>query len=69
MAKDSRVMARIREEVNVCNKAFNSYEQIKRFALLDHDWTVESGELTPSLKKRRAVIMEKYKEVIETLFA
>ena len=68
MAKDSRVMARIREEVNVCNKAFNSYEQIKRFALLDHEWTVESGELTPSLKKRRAVIMEKYKESIDALF-
>ena len=68
MINDSRVMARIREEVNVCNKAFNSFEQIKRFALLDHEWTVEGGELTPSLKKRRAVIMEKYKESIDALF-
>jgi len=69
MAKDSRVNTRIRQEVESINKVFGESEQIKRFRLMDHEWTVESGELTPSLKIRRSAIMEKYKETIEALFA
>lgn len=69
MVKDSRVNVRIRQEVEKCNKSFNDSEQIKRFLLLDSEWTVESGELTPSLKVRRSVIMEKYKDSIASLFA
>lgn len=68
MAKDNKVNVRVRQEVEKCNKSFNCFEQIKRFILLDHEWTVESGELTPSLKIRRSVIMEKYKESIDALF-
>lgn len=68
MAKDKRVNNRIRQEVESINKVFGESEKIKRFSLMDREWTVESGELTPSLKIRRLAVMEKYKETIEALF-
>jgi long-chain acyl-CoA synthetase len=45
------------------------YEKVKRIALLDHELTVESGELTPTLKVKRRVIDEKYRDVIDRLYA
>ena len=45
------------------------YERVKRIALLDHELTIESGELTPTLKVKRRVIDEKYREVIDRLYA
>lgn len=69
MVGNKQVLARIREEVNSINRSLSDHEQIKRFTLLTDEWTVESGELTPSLKTRRSVIMEKHKDAIEALFA
>ena len=63
------LLKRFREEVEEYNKYFGEYEQIKRYRLLDHEWTIEGGELTPSLKIRRAVLMTRYKDTIEELFA
>jgi long-chain acyl-CoA synthetase len=50
------------------NKFFNPVEQVKKFVLLPQEWTVESGELTPTLKLKRKVIMEKYRGEIEGLY-
>ena len=69
MIENKSVVKRIREEVDVYNRFFGDFEQIKRFKLLDHEWTVDSGELTPSMKIRRKVIAERYKEVIDRLFS
>ena len=69
MVENKNVINRFREEVNAYNKFFGDYEQVKRFKLLDHEWTIESGELTPSLKIRRKVIAERYKDLIDSLFA
>jgi long-chain acyl-CoA synthetase len=68
MVKNGQVVQRIRQEVNDNNKCFSESEQIKNFVLLDQEWTIESGELTPSLKTRRSFIMEKYKKQIDSLF-
>ncbi len=46
-----------------------SYEQIKYFALIEREFTQEAGDLTPTLKIKRKVIMEKYRDVIENLYA
>lgn len=45
------------------------YERVKRIALLDHELTIEGGELTPTLKVKRRVIDEKYRDVIDRLYA
>lgn len=45
------------------------YERVKRIALLPHELTIESGELTPTLKVKRRVIDEKYRDVIDRLYA
>jgi long-chain acyl-CoA synthetase len=43
-------------------------EQLKKITLLPHEWTVDSGELTPTGKMRRKVIAEKYKVQIEEMY-
>lgn len=62
------VLALFRELIDSFNKFFNNVEQIKRFELLPNEWTIESGELTPTLKLKRKVIMEKYKDAFERIY-
>ena len=57
-----------RELIDSFNKFFNHVEQVKRFELLPNEWTIESGELTPTLKLKRKVIMEKYKDAYERIY-
>lgn len=51
------------------NQQFNHVEQIKRFELLPQEWSVETGEMTPKLSLKRKVIMEKFKDAIERIYA
>lgn len=51
------------------NTFFNHVEQVKKFALLDKEWTVESGEMTPKLSLKRKVVMENSKAAIESIYA
>ncbi|PIS10032.1 MAG: long-chain fatty acid--CoA ligase, partial [Bdellovibrio sp. CG10_big_fil_rev_8_21_14_0_10_47_8] len=62
------VLELVRKAVAEANTHLASYETIKRFAILPHDLTVESGELTPSLKVKRKVLDRKYKHQIEALY-
>ncbi|MFT3682460.1 MAG: long-chain fatty acid--CoA ligase [Ferruginibacter sp.] len=62
------VLKLYRELIDSFNKFFNHVEQIKRFELLPCEWTIESGELTPTLKLKRKVIMEKYKDAINRIY-
>src|SRR3954470_6456218 len=55
--------------VDTLNERLNRWETIKKWALLDHDLTVESGELTPSLKVKRKVVETNYRDEIEKLYA
>ena len=55
--------------VDQLNAELNRWETIKKFRLLDHDLTIESGELTPSLKVKRNVIEDKYKSLIDQMYA
>ncbi len=50
------------------NEGLAKFEQIKTFALLTNEWTVDSGELTPSLKVKRRVVSERYRDRIEGLY-
>jgi len=62
------VLQLYKELVDSFNKFFNHVEQIKRFELLPNEWTIESGELTPTLKLKRKVILEKYKNAYERIY-
>ena len=49
-------------------RELNRWETIKKWTLLDHDLTVECGELTPSMKVKRAVVAERNKEVLDSFY-
>jgi long-chain acyl-CoA synthetase len=69
LAADSWVHNLIGREVAQVNAKLAQYETIKRFALLDHDFTFDGGQLTYTLKLKRRVIEERYVEIIERLYA
>jgi long-chain acyl-CoA synthetase len=69
MAGDPRVLAVIKREVDAVNEHFARIEQVKRFAILDHDLTQGAGELTPTLKVKRPVVYERYLDRFELLYA
>src|SRR5690606_17506036 len=68
MIENEKVVARIQKEVDQKNLPFGKWEQIKRFELLDKPFTVEGGELTPTLKLKRKQIMEEYKDLVATIY-
>ena len=57
-----------REIIDESNKDFNPVEQVKKFELLPQEWSIEGGELTPTLKLKRKVIMEKYGAVVRKIY-
>ncbi len=63
-----KVLDLYKELVDSFNNFFNHVEQIKKFELLPNEWTIDSGELTPTLKLKRKVIMEKYKGAFERIY-
>jgi long-chain acyl-CoA synthetase len=63
-----RIRKRLNREVDKYNGFFGVTEKIKSYELLDTEWTVESGEITPTLKLKRRFITEKYKNSIDKLF-
>lgn len=62
------LLEQIQQEINALNRRVASVEQIKKFALLPHDFSVETGELTPTMKVKRKVVNTKYKNEIEALY-
>jgi long-chain acyl-CoA synthetase len=68
IARDPRVHAEIEKEVDAVNQKLARIEQVKRFAILDHDLSQVDGELTPTLKVKRAVVYQKYTEVFDGLY-
>jgi long-chain acyl-CoA synthetase len=58
----------INTEVETFNKFYGHWEQLKRFELLDHELSIDTGELTPTLKPKRKVILEKYKELYNKIY-
>jgi len=60
--------AMVKRYIDELNARLSHWETIKRFAILDHDLTVENGELTPSLKLRRKAVTERYRAELEELY-
>lgn len=68
LTKNPKVTDLIENEIISVNKNLASFETIKKFRLLPKDFTIESGELTPSLKLKRKVCAERYKDYIQSLY-
>lgn len=68
ISEQNEVIARIQQEVESFNKGFGHWETIKRFELLPNEFTVEGGELTPTLKLKRKKIIEKYQEAFNKIY-
>ena len=58
----------VQKQVDKYNPLFSHVEQIKKFALVPNEWTIDTGELTPSIKIKRKVIETKYASYIEGLY-
>ncbi len=68
IVSDKNVIRRMNEEVNRINRELGQTEKIKKFRLLPDEWTIESGELSPTMKLRRKFIQEKYYNEIEETY-
>jgi long-chain acyl-CoA synthetase len=69
LVRDARVVEVIRRHVEHVNAQLARYEAIRRWAILPAELKVETGELTPSLKVRRRVVEQRYRDVLESLYA
>jgi long-chain acyl-CoA synthetase len=69
LSRDPAVRALIQEEIDRANAKYARVEQVKKFAILDHDLSHETGELTPTLKVKRALVNERYAHVFDSLYA
>ena len=68
LGKSPEVLAEVERAVTEANSHLARVEQVRRYAVLRREWTSDSGELTPTLKKRRRVITERYADEIDLLY-
>ena len=66
---DERIRERIFKEVAEANAGLGQWEQVKKIELLPQEWTIDGGELTPTLKLRRKQIITKYNALVERIYA
>jgi len=69
MLQKPEIIDKFQKEIDNLNKYFGKWEQIKKFKVIPNQWTVESGELTPTMKLKRKVIHQKFAKEIEELYA
>ncbi|RBP29023.1 long-chain acyl-CoA synthetase [Oceanihabitans sediminis] len=68
IASNEILRERIQEEINDANEKFGHWEQIKKFEITPNPWTIEDGHLTPTMKMKRKIIKEIYKDLIEKIY-
>jgi long-chain acyl-CoA synthetase len=68
MAEDPRVREALQKEVDAANARFARIEQVKKFTVLEADLTQEAGELTPTMKVKRAVVEKRYADTFSALY-
>lgn len=69
LSEHAEVRAEVQRAVDDVNARLSSFETIKRFAIVSRDFTIEGGELTPTLKVKRKVVSEQYQSLLENLYA
>lgn len=66
--RNPRIIDLFSRQIEAATVSLAKYEKVKSFALLEHEMTVENGELTPTLKVKRRVVDEKYRAVIDKIY-
>ncbi|HXQ00746.1 MAG TPA: long-chain fatty acid--CoA ligase [Solirubrobacteraceae bacterium] len=69
LCEESSVREMIGEQVDRANRRYAPVEQVKKFTILPHDLTQETGELTPTLKVKRNVVAAKYADILDSMYA
>ncbi len=69
LCKEASVREMIGEQVDRANRRYAPVEQVKKFTILPHDLTQETGELTPTLKVKRSVVAAKYADILDSMYA
>ncbi len=69
LVRKPQVVRLMQERVDIVNKDLAKFETIKKFTIVDHEFSEENGVLTPSQKVKRRVVNEKYKDLIEKMYA
>lgn len=69
IVNNDKIKALLNAEIEKFNSNFGKWEQVKKFVLLSNEWTVETGELTPTMKVKRKIIYERYSPFVEQLFS
>ena len=69
MINNEIIINRIQGEINKMNTKLDQTEQVRKFVLLNDDWSVENNLLSPTLKLRRKILEEKYRDMIENIYA
>lgn len=68
LTKHPKVVEEVRRRINTVNAELAKYETIKDFRILDHVFTEETGELTPTMKVKRKVVNTKYKDILDSMY-
>jgi long-chain acyl-CoA synthetase len=68
LAEHEKVQEMVEQELERANSNYAQVEQAKKVKILDHDLSIDSGELTPTLKVKRNVVYERYEELFESMY-
>jgi long-chain acyl-CoA synthetase len=68
LCSNEKIISRIQREIDNCNKGFGKWEQIKTFKLTPDEWSIDKGHLTPTMKMKRKIIKQIYKDLYEKLY-
>lgn len=68
LSSNQKIRDLLQTEIETCNRELSSFETIKKFAILPENFSMERGELTPTMKVKRKVVVEKYKEIINNFY-
>ena len=68
ICNNKEIKNRIQNEIEMINEKFGNWEKIKRFELTPFVWSIAGGELTPTLKLKRKMVMEKYKDLYHKIY-
>ena len=64
-----RFLSYMQSQIDIVNKSLARNEMVKKFAIVPREFSIEGGELTPTMKLKRRVVLEKYGDVIGRLYA